>query len=166
MEVAFAAFRLAQIITIPKSAQVEHVVIVLNAFSVLMMGTVLIVKVEPAIMKLVLVSPAARKILATQEEWSATSIPAFVSKQNVFRIVIALLTSEKNAGFTSTRTSKNTDVKLSVVKTILTVQQIIATPHFAHHVDITTIVMLINPVTTTLELVELLKRDPTVRTSL
>jgi hypothetical protein len=64
----------------------------------------------PAIMKPARVSSAARKILATQEEWSATSIQACVSKHHALKIVIAHLTSEKNVGFTRAEISKNTDV--------------------------------------------------------
>ena len=54
------------------------------------------------------VSPAARRILATEEEWSATSIPATVCKQNALQTVIALSTSEKNVGSTSTMNNQDT----------------------------------------------------------
>jgi hypothetical protein len=90
---------------------VDHaLLVVMNAFSALGIRTVVIAQAKPAIMKPARVSPAARKILATQEEWSATSIQAFVSKHHALKIVIAPLTSEKNAGFTRAEISKNTDV--------------------------------------------------------
>ena len=104
------------------------------------------------------VFPAVRRILATEEEWSATSIPATVCNQNALRTVTVLSTSQKNVGSTSTMNNQDTTANVSVVTQILTAEQTTATTDLANYVLITIIVMMINPATKTPEPVESLKK--------